>query len=259
MANRDMNHMSFSFEKARCVVTARISFGAVGAPTLDGLSSKGVLGVTRNSAGNYTIQFGVNVNSINYLDGYNKMLALEWQPDVSYIAGAAPAAVGQPAIYRTDLLTGMSLAAPTGGAAAAVGSGGTFAAGTYFWVVTAVDSNGNESLPSAEFSQTLVLNGSATLTWAAVPGASSYRVYRGASAGAENVVYTGIAAIASPTYTDTNAASQASAVAPVVQARPPIKANSITVQTLNGSGVATDPANGEAVYVQFDLSNSGAL
>lgn len=251
MANRLMAGRSYSHERERKVVNVRVSFGATGAPTLDGPNSIGVLSVTRNSAGNYTFVFGFSGGQGNVIEGYVKLLGVETLPDVSYISGAAPAAVGQPALYRNDLDSGLYLAAPTGGAAAAVGSGGTFAAGTYFWKVTAVDGKGNESLASAEFSQTLVLNGSANLSWNAVPGAASYRVYRGSATGAENVVYANILTNA---FTDTNGAGQASA-ATQIQTRPPIAAASITIQLLNGSGVATDPANGEALYLQFDLGD----
>jgi hypothetical protein len=260
MANRDMTHQSFSFEKLRKVVNARVSFGAAGAPTLDGPNSKGVLGVTRNSAGNFTFQFGVSVNGINYSDSYAKLLALEWQPDVSYIGTSAPAAVGQAAIFRNDLNTGFNLTAPVQAALATSTSGGTGLAATtqYFYKVTAVDSNGNESLASNEQNVTTGAGGtnSNTVNWAAVPGASGYRVYRGTAAGAENVVYV-VATGTAVSFVDTGAATQASA-ANQIQARPPVSQGSITIQTLNGSGTATDPATGEAVYAQFDFGDSGA-
>ncbi len=208
MANRLMAGRSFSHERERKVVNARLTFGT-GTVTLDGPNSIGVLSVTRQSAGVFTFQFGFNGGGQNVVEGYVKLLGVETLPDVSYIAGSAPAAVGQPALLRNDLDSGVNLPAPTGGAAAAVGSGGTFTAGTYFWKVTAVDNKQNESLASAEFQQTLALNGSATLTWNAVPGAVGYRVYRGSATGAENVVYT-VSGNAGA-FTDTNAASQASA------------------------------------------------
>lgn len=259
MSNRDMTHQSFSFEKLRKVVSARVSFGASGAPTLDGPNSKGVLGVTRNSAGNFTFQFGVSTNGINYPDSYVKLSALEWQPDVSSIGTAAPAAVGQAAIYRNDLNTGFNLLAPVQAAASTSTSGGTGLAATtqYFYKVTAVDANGNESLASNEVNVTTGAGGtnSNTVNWGAVAGAASYRVYRGTATGAENVVY--VAAGSATSFLDTGAATQASA-ANQIQARPPIAQGSLTVQTLNGSGTATDPASGESVYAQFDFCDSSA-
>lgn len=261
MANRDMNHLSYGFEKARKVVNARVSFGASGAPTLDGPNSKGVLGITRNSAGQFTIQFGISQNGVNVYDYYQKLLAIEWLPDVSYIAGSAPAAVGQPALVRSDLLAGANLAAPVQSALSTSTSGGTglVAATAYYYKVTAVDANGVESLASNEQTVTTGAGGtnSNTVTWGAITGAVKYRVYRGTAAGAENVVYEVLGG-STVSYVDTGAASQASAAAPVVQARPPFATAAITIQTLNGSGVATDPANGEAVFLQFDFGDSTA-
>lgn len=261
MANRDMVNQSFSFEKHRKVVSARISFAGTGAPTLDGPNSKGVLGVTRNSVGNYTVQFGVSNNGINYLDYYIKLLAIEWVPDISYIVGAAPSATGQMAVYRNDILSGSSLLAPVQSALATSTTGGTglAAATPYFYVVTGVDVNGNESLASNE--QTVTTGAGATnsntVTWAAVSGAVAYRVYRGTAAGAENVVYA-VAGGNVLTFLDTGAATQASAVQPTIQARPPVKGSSCTIQLLNGSGTAVDPGVNEAAFIQFDFGDSGA-
>lgn len=100
--------------------------------------------------------------------------------------------------------------APSGAAAAAVGSGGTFAAGAYFWKVTALYP-GAESGPSGEVTATLVLNGSANLTWSALPaGATGAKVYRGTVTGGENVLVATLGAVTS--YTDTGTAGTAAAV-----------------------------------------------
>lgn len=97
-----------------------------------------------------------------------------------------------------------SLAAPTL-SLGAVGAG-TFAAGAYFWKVTAVNLQG-ETVGSNEVSATLTLNQSQTLDWTAITGASAYRLYRGTAAGAENVRVTETTAL---TFTDTGAAGTAS-------------------------------------------------
>lgn len=95
------------------------------------------------------------------------------------------------------------ISAPTGMTAVAVGSGGTFAAGTYFWEVTATTALG-ETTVSNEASATLVLNGSANLSWTAPVGVvTGYKIYRGTVSGSENVLVTTIVGTAT-TFTDTN-------------------------------------------------------
>ena len=75
---------------------------------------------------------------------------------------------------------GSTLAAPTGQAVAT-----TLAAGTvnYAYVITAADSNGQESPPSAfatlaNVTDIRTVAGTNTITWTAVTGAASYNVYR---------------------------------------------------------------------------------
>lgn len=76
--------------------------------------------------------------------------------------------------------------APTGLVATPSASGGTLAAGTRYYKVTALDAAG-ESIGSAEASAVVPGGGagSVTLTWNGVFGATSYRVYWGTVAGAE--------------------------------------------------------------------------
>lgn len=86
--------------------------------------------------------------------------------------------------------------------ASAVGSGGTFAAGTYFWKVTFTTASG-ETQASNEASATLVLNGSANLTWAQAPsGCTGVKVYRGTATNAEDHLITTLTGTAT-SYTDT--------------------------------------------------------
>lgn len=104
-------------------------------------------------------------------------------------------------------------------------AGGTFAAGAYFWKLTALNAAG-ETAGSVEVTATLVLNGTQVLNWAAVPGATGYRVYRGVRAGEENALITTLGAVT--TYTDTGTAGT-SAVLPVTN----------TVRTYLGSDLAS--------------------
>lgn len=73
MSNRYMNQFPLTFEKQVKTVFARVAIGASGAPTLSAADSKGVLSVTRNSAGLYTIVFGASSQA---LDTYKKLLSV---------------------------------------------------------------------------------------------------------------------------------------------------------------------------------------
>jgi hypothetical protein len=103
------------------------------------------------------------------------------------------------------LTTNNILPAPASVVATPSGTGGTLLAGTYYYKITAINAIG-ETVGSAEASATTSgSTSSVALTWGAVTGATSYRIYRGTTAGGESVYYTS----ASANYTDTNAASNA--------------------------------------------------
>ncbi|MGG6461399.1 DUF3383 family protein [Solilutibacter silvestris] len=112
----------------------------------------------------------------------------------------------------TSLLTfatppGSGMAAPIANNPTTSTTGGTLAAGTYYYKITAIGASG-ESLGSNEVS--VVATGSTssnTITWSAVTGATAYKIYRGTAAGTENVYYA--PAGTATTYTDTNASSTA--------------------------------------------------
>ncbi len=72
---------------------------------------------------------------------------------------------------------------------ATAGSSGTLATATYFYRVTAcIGSVGcTETLSSTELSAAVTGPGDVNLTWVAVLGATSYRVYRGTTTGGENL------------------------------------------------------------------------
>lgn len=135
---------------------------------------------------------------------------------VGNYAGSSKGASGTSLFPIPDLIVvpGMSWAlavtgidpgitAPTGLAAAAVVGGGTFAAGTYFWKVTGTDAQG-ETTGSNEASATIALNGSANLTWNALPaGTTGVKLYRGTAAGAEDHMIATLGAVTSTTDTGT--------------------------------------------------------
>lgn len=106
MANRYYNNQAFTLAPGVVKVFANVTFGAAGAPTLvggqsGGYASKGVVSVTRNSAGVYTFVFGTQVGM---LDVYYKLLNVSVLLDTTGAAGV-PAA---PNYY----LSGNSVATP---------------------------------------------------------------------------------------------------------------------------------------------------
>lgn len=122
-----------------------------------------------------------------------------------------------PAAYAflTNAASGTSLDAPVATLGATAGTGGTFAAGTYYWTVTALNSMG-ETVSSNEVSGAVALDGTQTITWTAPTvnpagtayDVSSYNVYRGTASGQENVLVGNVAA-GTLTFTDTGAAGTA--------------------------------------------------
>ena len=93
--------------------------------------------------------------------------------------------------------------APTGFGGTPSGTGGTFAAGTYYWVVTATTAAG-ETVRSSEITATLSGSTSSNaLSWTQVTGATGYKVYRGTTAGGESSLITTIGSGSTVTYTDT--------------------------------------------------------
>lgn len=100
MANRSFLLNSFQLEKQVVRLYAQVTFGSSGAPTLVTANSKGVLSVTRNSAGVYTFVFGTKAAS---LDFYYKLLEVNVMFDATKNSGTAPAA---PLVY----LSGNSVA-----------------------------------------------------------------------------------------------------------------------------------------------------
>lgn len=113
--------------------------------------------------------------------------------------------------YATDtFVMSLVLTPPSGLAAAAVGSGGTFAAATYFWKITGVNAAG-ETTGSNEATAVIALNGSANLTWSALPaGTTGVKVYRGTVTNTENVLVATLGAVVA--YTDTGTAGSAASV-----------------------------------------------
>ena len=118
---------------------------------------------------------------------------------VEFTARLAPGTVE----YITNLDLGFLLAAPAGLTVTASGTGGTLAAGGHFWIVTAVNANGETTKSNEVNATTTGSTSSAALSWTAVNGATSYNIYRGTATTAENVLVT---TVTGTSYTDTGAA-----------------------------------------------------
>lgn len=107
----------------------------------------------------------------------------------------------------------ISLQTPIAAPAITVGSisGGSFTAGTYYWKLTSTNAAG-ESLGSAEVSLAMTSGQTAVVSWAAVNGATGYKLYRGTTAGGENVRIATITNGSTITYNDTGTAGTSATV-----------------------------------------------
>lgn len=109
----------------------------------------------------------------------------------------------------TTTAAATALAAPVITLGATSGTGGTFAAGTYFWKVTATDANG-ETVGSNEVTATIALNGTQVLNWTAITGSTGFKVWRGTTAGGQDKLVASLGNVT--TYTDTGTAGTAGTV-----------------------------------------------
>lgn len=111
-------------------------------------------------------------------------------------------------VLCTSLQAGIS--APAAPSLTTATTGGTLAAGSYNYRVTALNAYG-ETLPSPEAASNITTTGTTstvTISWAAVPGASSYKVY-GRTPGGELYMAT---VNSGTTYTDTGSVVPAGAL-----------------------------------------------
>jgi hypothetical protein len=131
---------------------------------------------------------------------------------LSHIPSSAMTAPSVEFVTHTANTVGIGAPVITLGSAV---SGGSFAAATYFWKLSAVNGTG-ETIGSNELTVALTLNQKQPINWTAVVGASGgYRLYRGTVAGQENVLVAAIAGQATATYTDLGAAGTNASVSVV--------------------------------------------
>lgn len=158
---------------------------------------------------------------------------------------------------------GSLLLPPIANAPSTATTGGTLPAATYYYVVTALGVQG-ETSGSNEVSVTTTGSTSAnTVTWAAVTGATGYKIYRGLAAGQESAYYT-VGAVT--TYTDTNAAATAGTPPKINSATGPGPALTMTFGSAAGKtfgGAAVDctalSANFSAPNASFENGTAGGV
>lgn len=103
-----------------------------------------------------------------------------------------------------------TLSVPSQPTGTAVGSGGTLSSGTYYYKITAMDFAGHQTSASTERSVATAASDSVTLTWTAVDGAASYRIYRGTVSGTNYL----LAETTGLTYLDTGTATDGATAPP---------------------------------------------
>lgn len=159
----------------------------------------------------------------------------------------APAANNSIALTGTPPAWSNGIVKPSGLAVTASATGGTLAAGSYFWVVTAITAAG-ETMASNEVTATLSgSTSSAALTWTLPAGATGAKVYRGTAAGAEDTLVATLGAVT--TYTDTGAAGSA--------ATPPASDSTGTSETVTHLAFY-DVETGATIAAPNDLAVSAA-
>lgn len=138
--------------------------------------------------------------------------------------------------YATSAFCMASYLAPPSTLAASPNvGGGTFAAAPYFWKITGLNAQG-ETVASNEATCSVALNGTASLTWAALPaGMTGVRVYRGTVTNAESVLVATLGAVVA--YTDTGTSLGAGT--------PPAVTSATTSQEFIAAGALRDSAGAE--------------
>lgn len=119
MANRRYNNQQFTMVPGAVSLFANVAIGASGAPTLSVAASKGIISITRNSTGNYTVLFGTKTGMV---DSYNSLLMVN-KAVVSSAAQAAPEMRVSANNVSSTTAPGVILQFSSGGTATDPGSG----------------------------------------------------------------------------------------------------------------------------------------
>lgn len=134
--------------------------------------------------------------------------------------------------FLTDVSTGNSISTVHGLTLGTAASGGSLAAGTYYWTVTATNSRGETPVPPTiagdptsvpYVSNTVTAGQQQPLSWTAVSGATGYKIYRGTAPNVFGTLVGTVTSGSTVTFTDSNTGT--------VAATPP-SASSATVGRL---------------------------
>ncbi|WP_028265946.1 hypothetical protein [Arthrobacter sp. MA-N2] len=194
---------------------------------------------------------GDNTASPFSFTGSGDEVVLEWSRETDsapvpvMVDGIQVGTVGSAGsqVYNQRAKFTLTLPAPVLTLGATAGSGGTFAPGTYFWVVTYVNPAG-ETIASNEVTATLAANGTQALSWTLPDGASNVKIYQGITAGSENALVATLGRVTS--YTVTGAAGVA-ATPPVANTARDDRAHIVTVSA---------PASGAAYLERFEIRST---
>lgn len=155
------------------------------------------------------------------------------------VTGGTTCAQGDPIFWKggANPLTTVGVAAlpaPAQSASATATTGGTLAAATYFYRVTAINALG-ETLASNEVSQvTTGSTSTVTVNWTQVLGATGYKIYRSTATGTE-VFLVAVGAVG--TYTDTGAVAVGTATVPVLNTTAtPVWGTALAAKTVTTDG-----------------------
>jgi hypothetical protein len=230
-----------------------------GALTVSGTTTNNgnvsVTGSNTLTVGTGTTRLGGNLNvagATTFTDATNSAVAFQVQNSTGSAlldANTATSSVGIVSLTTPGALT------------LSTSSGGSLAAGTYYYTVTAVDGSGGQTLASPE--STIATTGGSslvTLSWAAVNGATKYYVYRGTTSGGENVYYT----TKTNSYIDTGATSTSGTPPSIASAyRDEFtstgnylnQSTTILTSTNSTTGFQVQNASGSAVVTADTLNN----
>ena len=155
-----------------------------------------------NGAGPYKI-----IN--NYLEAAGENIMFGGSDPAVYNLVPSNIEIRRNHISKPTTWAGAILAAPASPRAVDAGTGGSLAAGTHYFRVVALLDTGPvtaNSTGSAEVSVYVPGSRSATISWAAVPGAERYRIYRGTAPGGQSRYLETSGAVTSFQYSGTSEA-----------------------------------------------------